>query len=280
MKATPAPHISPRPDVAGAVRLLALAGRSAPPHRPVGELLQRWYATSGTDLLFDEWGDPAAERLAGAFDRGTDLATVEQAVMAFAEARAGAAHDVDAVTADLVALVRLAWPSGRGTWADAVDPVGLLARALNAWAAEHAAARSCRGCVDVATGLVTADFLRERVRELHAQCRALAIAPQVTFAALVVELAPHSGAAVDRMGLRVAVGRLLARRFGRGETVATVGDTRFVVVMPAYGVERAVTDVGVELGVFDGTDIAISRRAFGADAAATFRSLAGTATDT
>ncbi len=278
MKATPAPHISPRPDAIGAMRLLALVGRSAPPHRPVGELLQRWHATSGTDLLFDEWADPAAERLAGAFDRGADLAAVEQAVTGFAEARAGAAHDVDAVTADLVALVRLAWPSGRGTWADAVDPLGLLARALSAWATGQAAARSCTGCVDAATGLVTADFLRERVRELHAQCRALAIAPQVTFAALVVELAAHPDAAVDRMGLRVAVGRLLARRFGRGETVAVVGRSRFVVVMPAYGVDRAVTDVGAELLALAGADITICRCAFGVDAAATFGSVAGTST--
>ena len=261
------------------MRLLALVDRSAPPHRPVGELLRRWYATSGSDLVFDEWADPATERLAGAFGRGAGLAAVEQAVVAFAEARGGAGHDVDAVRADLVALVRLAWPSGRGTWADAVDPVGLLALALSAWAAEAAAASSCAGCVDVATGLVTADFLRERVRELHAQCRAMAIAPQVTFAALVVQLSPRSSAAIDRMGLRVAVGRLLARRFDRGETVATVGDARFVVVMPAYGVDRAATDMAGELGAFDDVDIALSRRAFGADAATTFRSLAGTSTD-
>ena len=261
------------------MRLLALVGRSAPPHRPVGELLQRWYAASGTDLLFDEWADPAAERLAGAFDRSSDLTAVEQAVTAFAQARAGAAHGVAAVTADLVALVRLAWPTGLGTWADAVDPLGLLARALSAWAAEHAAARSCMGCVDAATGLVTADFLRERVRELHAQCHALAIAPQVTFAALVVHFTPGSGAALDRMRRRVAVGRVLAQHFGRGETVAAVGDSRFVVVMPAYGVDRAVADVAAELGVFDGVDIAISRRAFAADAAATFRSLTGPSTD-
>jgi hypothetical protein len=278
MKATPAPHISPRPDAAGAMRLLALVGRSAPPHRPVGELLRRWYATSGTDLLFDEWADPAAERLAGAFDRGADLAAVEQAVTAFAQARAGAAHGVDAVTADLVALVRLARPTGLGTWADAVDPLGLLARALSAWAAEHAATRSCTGCVDAATGLVTADFLRERVRELHAQCHALAIAPQVAFAALVVQFAPQSGAAVDRMVVRVAVGRLLSRRFGRGETVATVGASRMVVVMPAYGVDRAAADVAVDVGALDGADIAISQCAFTADAVTTFRSLAGTAT--
>ena len=278
MKATPAPRTSPWPDVAGAVRRLALVGRSAPPHRPVGELLHRWYTTSGTDLVFDEWADPATERLAAAFDRGADLAAVERAVTAFAEARGGAGHDVDAVRADLVALVRLAWPSGRGTWADAVDPVGLLALALSAWAAEAAAASSCAGCVDVATGLVTADFLRERVRELHAQCRGMAIAPQVTFAALVVQLSLRSPAAVDRMGLRVAVGRLLAQRFDRGETVATVGDARLVVVMPAYGVDRALRDVAVDLRALDGADIALSRCAFAADAATTFGSLAGTST--
>ena len=126
------------PGIDGASRLLtSLVDRSAPPHRSVGGLINRWYAASGTSLLFDEWADPAAGDLVVAFDGASDVRDVEDAVVAFAQARAGAAHPVEAVAADLVALVRLAWPSGRGTWGEIVDPVGLVARALGAWAVEH-----------------------------------------------------------------------------------------------------------------------------------------------
>src|SRR5688572_1154488 len=113
MRAPHPPHQAPHPGVPGAVRLLTLVGRSAPPHRPVGGLLHRWHEASGTELLFDEWADVATEDLGRAFERDGDLADVEHAVVAFAQARAGADHGVAAVAADLVALVRLAWPAGR-----------------------------------------------------------------------------------------------------------------------------------------------------------------------
>src|SRR5262249_4913554 len=102
---------SPHPSLDGSTRLLSLVDRSGPPPRPVGGLLQDWYLASGTSLPFAEWADPATDQLAGAFARGADLVEVEQAVVAFAEARAGAEHPAEAVAADLVALVRLAWPT-------------------------------------------------------------------------------------------------------------------------------------------------------------------------
>jgi hypothetical protein len=279
MKATQVPVSPPHSGEHGAVRLLSLVDRSAPPHRPVGGLLHRWYVASGTRLLLDEWADPATRALAAAFDGGVDLTTVEQAIVAFAQARAGADHGADAVTADLVALVRLAWPPGRGTWGEDVDPVGLFARALGAWAVEHTAAASCGQCLDAVTGLASPNYLRERLRELHAQCEALAIAPPVAFGALVVHLDPRSATAIERIGLRVALGRALAARFRAGETVAALGATRFVAVMPACGIDRAVHDLTsdlAELAERDDVGITIDRLVFACDAASTFRSLAGT----
>ena len=226
--------------VDGISRLLRLVDRSGPPHRSVGGLISRWYAASGTALLFDEWADPATGTLAAAFDRESDVRDVEDAVVAFAQARAGASHPVEAVTDDLVALVRVGWPTGRGTWGESLDPVGLMARALGAWAAEHTAASSCVDCIDVATGLATAGYVRERVRELHDQCRALAISPPVTFGAVVVQLALGTLAGPERMEIRVAAGRILVSRFRAGETVAALGPSRMAVVMPAYGIDRAV----------------------------------------
>ena len=267
------------PGADGLSRLLTLVDRSVPPHRSVGGLISRWYAASGTALLFDEWADPATSTLAAVFDRESDVRDVEDAVVAFAQARAGASHPVDAVTADLVALVRLGWPVGRGTWGESLDPVGLMARALGAWAAEHTAASSCSDCVDVATGLASPGYVRERVRELHDQCRALAISPPVTFGAVVVQLTLGTLAGPERMEVRVAAGRILAARFRAGETVAAVEPHRMVVVMPAYGLDGAIHDVADDLAALaarDGVDLSVSRTAFGSDAAATFRSLAGT----
>lgn len=262
----------------GATRLLSLVGRSAPPHRPVGELLRRWYAASGTDLLFDEWADPATDALAAAFAPVAEWPVVEQAVVAFAQARAGADHDVHAVSADLAALVRLAWPVGRGTWGDVVDPVGLLALALSAWAEERTAS-ACHGdCLDPLTGLVAAHYLRMRLRELHGQCRSLDISPAATFGAVVVDLDLTGVPAPDAVGARVAVARLFAARFRAGETVAATGPTRMVAVMPAYGLDRAVHDVTADLAEcspLDGVGVTVERLAFADDGEATFRRLTG-----
>jgi hypothetical protein len=263
----------------GASRLLALVDRSVPPHRPVGGVIHRWYAASGTALLFDEWADPATVALAAAFDRNADVETVEDAVVAFAQARAGAGHSSDDVSRDLVALVRLAWPTGRGTWGEKFDPVGVLARALAAWATEHAAASAGCDCIDVPTGLVTGAYLRERLQELHGQCRACGISPAVSFAGIVVRLDMRGATPTVRMGVRVTAGRLLARRFRGGETVAAVGPSRLVVVLPSYGVERAMHDVSTDLAESVANHrvrITVTSRPFGADAADTFRSLAGT----
>jgi hypothetical protein len=266
--------------VDGASSLLTtLVDRSGPPHRSVGGLISRWYAASGTALLFDEWADPATSTLAAAFDRESDVRDVEDAVVAFAQARAGASHPVEAVTADLVALVRVAWPTGLGTWGETLDPVGLMARALGAWAAEHTAASSCTDCLDVATGLASPGYVRARVRELHDQCRALAISPPVTFGAVVVHMGLGALRATERMGVRVAAGRILTARFHAGETVAALSPVRMAVVMPAYGLDRAihaVTDDLAALAARDGVEVTVHRVAFGKDAADTYRSLAGT----
>ena len=279
MKALRAPLDPTHPGADGASRLLLLVDRSAPPHRPVGGVLHRWYAASGTHLLFDEWADPAARDLSDAFDEGSAFATVERAVVAFAQARAGADYKADEVAADLAALVRVAWPPDAGTWADSVDPIGLLARGLGAWAAEHAASASGGDYHDPVTGLVTGRYLRERVRELHDQCDALAISPPVTFGAVVVQLELGAVPATDRIGVRVAAGRILAARFRAGETVAALGSTRMAAVMPAYGVDRAIDEVTGDmaaLAALDGVQVTVRRRLFGVDPPATYRSLAGT----
>ena len=53
--------------------------------------------------------------LGAVFESEADLATIEEAVVAFAQARAGSDHTAAEVAADVVALVRLAWPgAGHG----------------------------------------------------------------------------------------------------------------------------------------------------------------------
>jgi hypothetical protein len=279
VKETRATASPTHPGEDGTSRLLTLVDRSGPPHRSVGGLISRWYAASGTALLFDEWADPATSTLAAVFDRESDIRDVEDAVVAFAQARAGASHPVEAVAADLVALVRVGWPTGLGTWGEALDPVGLMARALGAWAEEHTAASSCSDCTDAATGLASSGYVRARVRELHDQCRALAISPPVTFGAVVVHLGLGALRATDRMGVRIAAGRILTARFRGGETVAALSPSRLAVVMPAYGLDRAIHVVSSDLAALaarDEVEVTVDRLAFGSDAAATYSSLAGT----
>ncbi len=280
MQETWEPYGPTHPGPDGPSRLLALVDRSAPPRRPVGGLIANWYHTSGTEVPYEEWADPSTRRLAVTFEAGADLVQVEYAVVAFAQARAGADHSAESVAADLVALVRLAWPSGGRVWVDWIDPMGLLARALSAWAIERETSRACQGeCYDPVTGLVSATYLRARLDELHGQCEALMISPPVTFGAVVVQLELSAVAVPERIGVRVAAGRILAARLRAGETVAALNSNRLVAVMPAYGIDRCMGEVASDFAEIDGRDgvrVSINRMAFANDAGATFSSLAGT----
>ena len=62
----------------------------------------------------------------------------------------------------------------------------------------------------------------------------------MTFGAVVVQLELGPLRATERMGVRVGVGRVLACCFRAGETVAALDPSRLVVVMPAYGIDRAI----------------------------------------
>ena len=267
----------PHPGWAGVTRLLSIVSRSECPPRPADELLATWHEASGTTLPFPEWCDPTARRLAAALCEPQGPRRIDAAVVAFAQARAGADHAAEAVATDLVALLRLV--DGRKNRMSPHDPVGLLARALAAWAAEQVAVVSTASCVDPVTGLVNGGFLRARLRELHAQCDALAIAPSMAFGSLVLRLDMGAVPAPDRMSARFGVGRTLLRVFRAGETVAVLSTSRFVAVMPAYALDRAEGDVqhALEQRVEPaGAPVTIDRRPFGDDANGTWCSLAGT----
>jgi hypothetical protein len=267
----------PHPGWAGVSRLLSLVGRSECPPRPADELLATWHEASGTTLPFPEWCDPTARRLAAALCEPQGPRRIDAAVVAFAQARAGADHTSEAVAADLAALLRLVDTSMSRV--SPLDPVGLVARALAVWATEQVAVVSTASCVDPVTGLVNGGFLRARLRELHAQCDALAIAPPMAFGSLVLRLDLGAVPAPDRMSARFGVGRTLLRVFRAGETVAVLSASRFVAVMPAYALDRAEGDVQLALSqLIELADapVTIDRRPFGDDANGTWSSLSGT----
>jgi hypothetical protein len=257
-------------------RLVSLVSRSECPPRPADELLSEWYKACGTSLPFAEWCDPTVRSLTETLGEMRGPRMVDAAVVAFSQARAGADHPAEEVAADLTALVRLV--SARSADRAPADPVALVARALAAWAAEQVAVVSTASCVDPVTGLVNGGFLRARLRELHAQCEALTIAPPVAFASLVVRLDLHGVPVPDQMSARMAAGRALRLVFRAGETVAALGPTRLVAVMPAYALARARGDLQVTLAQrqeLDGVPVTIDPRAFGDDAEETWCSLAG-----
>jgi hypothetical protein len=227
-------------------------------------------------MTFTEWCDPSARHLADTLGRPADPRNIDAAVVQFAQARAGADHTAEALATDLVTLLQLVQGDDG---AAPVDPVGLVARALAAWASEQAAVMTTASCTDAATGLVNSGFLQARLRELHAQCESLAIAPSMTFGSLVVRLDLGAIPGADRMRARVAVGRTLALVFRGGETVAALSATRLVAVMPAYALARAEGDVLLALAqrpeLLD-VPVHLDRLPFEDDADETWRALAGT----
>jgi hypothetical protein len=257
-------------------RLVSLVGRSECPPRPADELLAEWHGASGTTLPFEEWCDPPARRLAATLREFRGPRMVDAAVVAFAQARAGADHAAEEVAADLTALVRLVDNDAADT---RLDAVALVARALTAWAAEQVAVVSTASCVDPVTGLVNGGFLRARLRELHAQCDALAIAPPMTFGSLVVRLQLDGVPVPERVSARVAAGRALRLVFRAGETVAALSQSRLVAVMPAYALGRAEGDLQLALAQrpeLAGVAVTLERTRFEDDADSTWSSLAGT----
>jgi hypothetical protein len=257
-------------------RLVSLVSRSECPPRPADELLAAWHVASGTSLPFPEWCDPTARTLAATLSEKRGPRMVDAAIVAFAQARAGADHPAEEVAADLTALVRIVSSrSADGT----LDPVALVARALTAWAAEQVAVVSTTSCIDPVSGLVNGGFLRARLRELHAQCDSLAITPPMAFGSLIVRLELGGVPVPDRMGARVATGRALRLVFRAGETVAALTQSRLVAVMPAYALDRAQGDLQLALAErpeLTGVGVVIDRCAFGNDVEDTWSSLAGT----
>jgi hypothetical protein len=257
-------------------RLLLLVGRSVCPPRPTDDLLSTWHEVAGSTLPFPEWCDPIARNLAATLSESREPRLVDAAIVAFAQARAGSDHNAESVATDLVALLQLVEADGS---ASSLDRVGLVARALAAWASERVAVVSTASCLDPVTGLVNGGFLRARLRELHAQCDALAISPPMTFGSLIVQLDLGATALPERMGVRVAVGGTLGRLFTTGETVATLSASRIVVVMPAYALDRAEDDVQVALAerleLVD-VPVTLDHQPFGRTADGTWELLAGT----
>jgi hypothetical protein len=265
-----------------------------------------WHEASGTALPFAEWCDPTARRLAATLaepspsappsgaeaadgatggspdepepaDEAERQRQVDAAVVAFAQARAGADHTAEAVATDMVAVLELVDRQTGG--ASPHDLVGLVARALAAWATEQVAAVSTASCIDPVTGLVNGGYLRARLRELHAQCGALSISPSIAFGALVVRLDFDPVPPAYRLSARVGVGRALMNFFRSGETVAALSSCLLAAVMPAYALERAESDVQIVLSrqaELAEVQVTIDRQLFGDDATDTYSSLLGT----
>jgi hypothetical protein len=236
-----------------------------------------WHEASGTALPFAEWCDPTSRRLAATLCQPEGPRHVDASVVAFAQARAGADHTAEAVAADMVAVLGIVDAQTEGP--SSHDRVGLVARALAAWATEQVDAVSTASCIDPVTGLVNGGFLRARLRELHAQCEALSITPSMAFGGLVVRLDLELVPPMSRLSARVGVGRTLLDFFRAGETVAALSSSLLAAVMPAYALERAESDVQIVLSQQAGlaeVQVTIDRQLFGDDAIDTWSSLVGT----
>ncbi|QAY64161.1 hypothetical protein ET495_14085 [Xylanimonas allomyrinae] len=187
-----------------------------------GDVRERWRATSLADVWLrpGDWYHPAVDALAEAVEAGRGPGA--------AAARLGAARGANGVGMgeaidDLMCLYRA---MGRPT-----DPDALRALSVG-WAESHESAPSRAAVRDPATGLPTADYLCERLRETYGEAQRAGTTPAETACLVVLDVALDDLDRWRRTARSATVGRTLDQVFGEGHPMAALTDGLYAVLCP------------------------------------------------
>lgn len=184
------------------------------------DLRERWRAASLAEVWQrpGDWYHPAVDALVESVEgRRSPFAAAQRLGQARGTAGVGIGEAID----DVCCLYR--------TLDRPVDPVAVRAVAIG-WVHGHEQAPAAVAVRDPATGLPTADYLGERLRETYGRAQRRRTTATETHCLVVLDVALDELDAWRRMARSATVGRTLGQVFGDGHPMAAVSDGVFVVL--------------------------------------------------
>lgn len=191
-------------------------------------LRRRWQAQSyeRTNLGWPEWNDPAVDQVIDDITAGRDP---WMSLRALVRARSRAGMSIYVVIHDLGALRDVDTTGGTRALAS-LDAAVLL----EDWYAEDLARQETECVQDPLTGLATAGFLKQYLRQLYRSVASLAL-PDFGHHLVLVDL-PQSLVGANLMSAQLACASLLTQEFDQGWTIAVLNPHRHgVLASGAHG---------------------------------------------
>ncbi|WP_425955334.1 hypothetical protein [Xylanimonas sp. McL0601] len=184
------------------------------------DLREAWRAASLANVWLrpGDWYHPAVDALAEAVEAGVEPFAAAQRLGA---ARGASGVGMGEALDDLLCLYR---SLGRPA-----DPGALRALAVG-WAEGHESAPNHVAVRDPGTGLPTADYLGERLRETYGDALRAGTTAEETSCLVVLDVALDDLDAWRRMARAATVGRTLDQVFGDGHPMAVLTDGLYAVL--------------------------------------------------
>ncbi|NNU28814.1 hypothetical protein [Isoptericola sediminis] len=181
---------------------------------------ERWRTTSLTEVWLrpGDWYHPAVDAVVEAIIEGR---SPEAPAHRLGNARSAAGISLDETLEDVACLFR--------TVGSPVDVDAVRGSALG-WALGRERRPALSGVRDPATGLPTADYLGERLRETYGRAERDGVEATESHCLVVVDVAVEALDPWQRMARAASVGRTLDQVFGGGHPMASLSDGVFAVL--------------------------------------------------
>jgi len=193
-------------------------------------LREQWRSFSAESVWLRpaDWYHPAVDAVVESVLTGTDPAPAAARLGAVrGECGVGIAETID----DLACLYRsLGWNE---------PPLGPVRALCEGWGAAKDTAPVHAHCLDPETGLPTAEYLQVRLAETYGAASRTGLLASRTHGLLLVDITLTPLDPWSRMARSAVVGQALARTYGDGYPMASLGNGVFAVLVariPAFGI--------------------------------------------
>lgn len=185
-------------------------------------LRERWRALSiaSTWLRPADWYDPAVDAMVDIIGAHGDLTAAAERLGA---ARADQGVGLEECLDDLVCLFSAA--------GDRVPPIDTIRALCLGWSVARDAGAVTRTCTDPTSGLVTADYLVQRLGETYAAAARAGLDVRRTHCLVLGDVAQESSAVWARAARGAVIGEALRRVVSDGSPTAALGDGQFCILV-------------------------------------------------